>query len=64
MTDVFAVSKGKDVVMDFSALDHDKIQVDKVYEDLDLKCSRNGKNVILTTDIGALKIKKYCNRCY
>ena len=43
--------------MDFSALDHDKIQVDKVYEDLDLKSSRNGKNVILTTDIGALKIK-------
>ena len=43
--------------MDFSALDHDKIQVDKVYEDLDLKCSRNGKNVILTTDIGALKKK-------
>ena len=43
--------------MDFSALDHDKIQVDKVYENLDLKSSRNGKNVILTTDIGALEIK-------
>ena len=50
--------------MDFSALDHDKIQVDKVCKNLDLKSSRNGKNVILTTDIGALKIKKYCNRCY
>ena len=55
--DVFVVSQEKDVVMDFSPLDHDKIQVDKVYEDLDLKSSRNGKNVILTTDIGALTIK-------
>lgn len=55
--DVFVVSKGKDIVMDFSPLDHDKIHVDKVYENLDLKLSRNGKNVILTTDVGTLRIK-------
>ena len=55
--DVFVVSKGKDVVMDFSPLDHDRIQVDKFYENLNLKPSRNGKNVILTADIGALRIK-------
>ena len=55
--DIFVVSNGKDIVEDFSSEDHDKILVDRIYENLDIKTSKDRKSVILTTDVGVFKIK-------
>lgn len=55
--DIFVVSEGKDIVTDFSSSDHDKILVDKIYNNPDLKISSNGQYVRLKTDIGVFKIK-------
>ena len=53
--DTFIVSKGRDIVKDFSSLDKDKIILGDA--DFDLKISRNGRNVRLISDSGVAVFK-------
>ena len=53
--DTFIVSKGRDIIKDFSSFEQDKIIL--ADESFDLQMSRNGRNVRLISDSGVAVFK-------